>query len=447
MLHAVSAPPGGGSVALTGPAGGIAEAESLFTAVVAGSQPTGTVQFYDGSTALGAAVPLVGAVATLRTAALAPGPHTLSAAYSGDSANSPRVSNTLAHFVGASLPRIDIAADPSASMLGTPIKLTAAVVGNSPTGAVKFQSHGMDLGAAGAVSAGKAEAQFALLPAGSHLLTATYSGDGANPPATSPPIVVNVKLGVDPAFAAGDADGDGIPNGVEATELRNPVAKDNDIFTSARLFAMQQYRDFLGREGDAAGVTFWTSQLAGGAQNRAQMVETFFNSGEFQGRGAPVVRLYFAYFLRIPDYGGLQYWIERFRTGATLIGISNAFAASPEFIATYGNLSNSRFVERVYANVLGRLPDNEGLQFWLGQLNNSLITRGEMMVAFSESPEYRGLIGAEVYVTMMYVGMLRRAPDAPGFAQWVGYLEQGNPSLSLINLFLGSAEYRNRFLP
>ena len=47
-----------------------------------------------------------------------------------------------------------------------------------------------------------------------------------------------------------DPDGDGIPSGVESDEGTNAFVKDNDVFGNARLFAMQQYRDFLGREGD-----------------------------------------------------------------------------------------------------------------------------------------------------------------------------------------------------
>jgi hypothetical protein len=52
-----------------------------------------------------------------------------------------------------------------------------------------------------------------------------------------------------------------------------------------------------------------------------------------------------------------------------------------------------------------------------------------------------------VYVTMMYMGMMRRAPDPNGFNYWAGYLDQGNSGLALINGFLASAEYRKRFLP
>jgi len=69
-----------------------------------------------------------------------------------------------------------------------------------------------------------------------------------------------------------------------------------------------------------------------------------------------VVRLYSAYFLRIPDYDGLMYWVNRKTQGTALEEISDAFATSPEFQTTYGSLSNAEFVTLVYQNVLGRDP-------------------------------------------------------------------------------------------
>jgi hypothetical protein len=47
----------------------------------------------------------------------------------------------------------------------------------------------------------------------------------------------------------------------------------------------------------------------------------------------------------------------------------------------------------------------------------------------------------------MYFGMLRRTPEQQGFDFWVGYRNAGNSGLALIDAFLGSQEYRNRFLP
>ena len=125
-----------------------------------------------------------------------------------------------------------------------------------------------------------------------------------------------------------DTDGDGIPDTVEWTESRDPCVKDNDVFTSARLFAMQQYRDFLSREGDTFGIVYWTNNINTG-MSRAEVTKAFFDSPEFQGAIAPVTRLYFAYFNRIPDKPGLDYWIGQYRAGLPLGSISQAFAASP----------------------------------------------------------------------------------------------------------------------
>ena len=242
-----------------------------------------------------------------------------------------------------------------------------------------------------------------------------------------------------------DTDGDGLPDCVEQAAGRNAGVKDNDIFTQPLLFALQQYRDFLGREGDPSGVNSWITYLNTGG-NRGAMVENFFNSAEFQSTGAPVTRLYFAYFLRIPDYGGLTFWTNNFRQGNSLASISQAFASSAEFTNRYGALNNDQFVDLVYQNVLKRPADPAGKTFWLGQLNGGM-TRGAMMIGFSESPEFVAAIANSVYVTMMYEGMLKRAPDQPGFAFWVGYLGGGNSGQALINGFLGTAEYRVRFLP
>ncbi len=67
--------------------------------------------------------------------------------------------------------------------------------------------------------------------------------------------------------------------------------------------------------------------------------------------------------------------------------------------------------------------------------------------SFSENPEYKALTAHDVYVTMMYVGMLRRAPEQSGFDFRVAYIDAGNSGLALILGFLNAPEYHNRFLP
>jgi hypothetical protein len=56
-------------------------------------------------------------------------------------------------------------------------------------------------------------------------------------------------------------------------------------------------------------------------------------------------------------------------------------------------------------------------------------------------------MASEVFVTMMYAGMLRRTPEPTGFNGWVGGLKSGAYTRTqVINGFFLSTEYHNRFL-
>ena len=242
-----------------------------------------------------------------------------------------------------------------------------------------------------------------------------------------------------------DTDGDGAPDCTERVEATNPLVKDNDVFANARLFARQQYRDFLGREGDEAGVAFWANDIASGHRTRAQVMRIFLRSAEFEQTIAPLVRLYFTYFMRWPDVNGLQFWIAQRRAGMSVSQIADAFGQSAEFVQRYGSLDNAAYVNLVYRNVLGRAPDPDGFLFWKAQLDYGFMTRTEMMLRVSGSPEYVNGSANEVQVAMLYYGMLRREPDAGGFAFWVDFLDAGNSDIAILEGFFGSAEYRNRF--
>jgi hypothetical protein len=280
-------------------------------------------------------------------------------------------------------------------------------------------------------------------PAGDSSYLVSIQGIGGTAPAS----VEYTVIVIDPAVGTGDSDGDGVPDNVEVAEGMNPFVKDNDVFTNARRFAMQQYRDFLGREAEPAGASYWSNVVATGAQTRAQVIVAFFNSPEFQACTTPVVGLYFASFLRIPDYGGVLYWGAQCRSGRPLADIAQAFAMSPEFMSKYGTLTNAQFVALLYQNVLGRPADAGGQSYWTGQLDHGTMSRGDALLGFSESSEFKLDIDVSVFVTMMYIGMLHRSPEQGGFNAWVDYLEGGRSGLDLIQGILGSMEYHQRFLP
>ncbi|NNF52941.1 MAG: DUF4214 domain-containing protein [Acidimicrobiales bacterium] len=157
------------------------------------------------------------------------------------------------------------------------------------------------------------------------------------------------------------------------------------------------YANVLGRPPDASGRAFWLGQLQSG-MTRGSLMIGFSESQEFLNRtetaapgpslGHQIERLYRAYFNRSADQGGLDFWLEQIANGANLGALSGEFARSAEFVGTYGNLDNGQFVDLVYQNVLGRVPDVKGRAFWLETLETGVLTRGQVMIGFSESVEF-----------------------------------------------------------
>jgi len=104
------------------------------------------------------------------------------------------------------------------------------------------------------------------------------------------------------------------------------------------------------------------------------------------GHAGEAYRLYQTAFARTPDVPGLTYQVHALDAGASLSQIAANFIASPEFAATYGNLDNTAFVTLLYENALHREPDEGGLAFHVANLNAGM-SRADVLIAFSESPE------------------------------------------------------------
>ncbi len=215
-------------------------------------------------------------------------------------------------------------------------------------------------------------------------------------------------------------------------------------FESSADLIGQQYADFLGRQPDQAGLDYWTGVLGADRNQGPVVIENFMRSAEFAPRRS-VARLYLAFFDRAPDRAGFDFWANSLRQGGQLNDIAAAFADSTEFRNTYGELNDAEFIALVYNNVLLRQPDLEGFRFWLNRMQDPNVSRGDLMVAFSESAEFKRNSGPAVDVIMTYRGMLDRAPDSAGFSFWVSAVAGRNDALqTLIFNFLVSEEYSNR---
>lgn len=122
------------------------------------------------------------------------GTHTLSVSYPGDALFAAAQSNTITVTVTGAPTVTSLTATPATSTFGMPVTLTAAVTSTSPgniTGTVSFYSDGNLLSTA-PVASGSASVVTTSLPAGTHTLTCTYSGDKAFDTSACAPVTVTV---------------------------------------------------------------------------------------------------------------------------------------------------------------------------------------------------------------------------------------------------------------
>ena len=186
---------------------------------------------------------------------------------------------------------------------------------------------------------------------------------------------------------------------------------------NAKAFATAVAADFAGGVPSPSWLTGAEQDLEGAAVGLDAFVESALSLKGAALVTAPTIRLYLGFFLRSPDYSGLDYWARKVRAGTSLDVAASQFAAGSEFQRRYGALDNTAYVDRLYENLFGRDPDPSGLSYWVRRLDAGA-KRGWVMRQMCESAEYRRKTAQQVRVIQVYTAMLKRVPDPGGYAYW-----------------------------
>jgi hypothetical protein len=220
-------------------------------------------------------------------------------------------------------------------------------------------------------------------------------------------------------------------------------------------FVRQQYLDFLGREPDPPGFNGWMNTLTNCAAgdtscDRVHVSEMFYRSAEFQERGYFAYRFYATALGRKPDYLEFTPDLQRvggFLTQDQLTAAKNLlaldFVARPEFVSRYGSLSNPAYVDQLLNTAGVTLANRQSL---IDSLTNGTATRAQVLQEISESGDVYRKFYNQAFVVMEYFGYLHRDPDEL-YTNWIAELDRtGNPR-QMVEGFVNSVEYRNRFVP
>jgi Tol biopolymer transport system component len=211
-------------------------------------------------------------------------------------------------------------------------------------------------------------------------------------------------------------------------------------FDTVTDFVAKQYERFRGTAAAVTEIDAETKLINAGA-SPWHFIVNLLDEPAFSGRRAPLVRLYWAYFKRRPDLGGLNFWLNRYNNGSTLVRISQEFAKSSEFKTKYGNTTSEQFVTLVYQNVLEREPESGGLSYWAKKIDAGT-PRGQVMANFSESSEGKRVIGPRSDTILMALGMYGKIPSQALFDAAVSDRQNGYPREIIAAYILGAPEYQ-----
>ena len=177
-----------------------------------------------------------------------------------------------------------------------------------------------------------------------------------------------------------------------------------------------------------------------------------------QGDAAAIVyRMYDSAFGRAPDGYGQNGWTTALQKGLSVADMASGFAASQEFVATYGPLDNQHFVEQLYRNVLDREGEAAGVAGWTNALNTHAMSRGQVLAGFSELNEHVQKLAPEVSagifdvnetaasVARLYDAAFNRLPDGGGLLGWKDAVDHGMSLSAAADGFAFSAEFQNTY--
>jgi uncharacterized protein (TIGR03118 family) len=246
------------------------------------------------------------------------------------------------------------------------------------------------------------------------------------------------------------------PNGEIRGQLQwNPIEESS-------FFVRQHYLDFLNREPDAGGLSFWATQISGCGVNttcisnrRIDVSAAFFFSQEFQ------LTDFFVYSVRKASFGVLptfsQFTLDRSQIGfgsdADKKTFTEAFVQTGDFLGVYPTtLSGSAFIDKLIATI--QAGSGVDLSSKKADLENEYVS--EATQAASRARVLRRVVGYTEFtnvefnrgfVAAQYYGYLKRDPDPGGFNFWLNILNNTNPSniRGMVCAFITSAEYQLRF--
>ncbi len=151
----------------------------------------------------------------------------------------------------------------------------------------------------------------------------------------------------------------------------------------------------------------------------------------------------------MPDLASVSGFLSDAQLEAAKAQFAVDFTARPAFASAY-NFPNNQTGNQQYVDALlataGVTLSASTRQTLIDGLNNSTLTRAQVLRQIVESAEVSNKYFNQAYAVMEYFGYLRREPDA-AYLDWIHSLDTGTQPRTMVIGFVNSIEYRQRFGP
>ena len=255
-------------------------------------------------------------------------------------------------------------------------------------------------------------------------------------------------------------------------------------------FVRQHYHDFLSREADSDGLSFWSGGITSCGSDsqcievkRVNTSAAFFLSIEFKETGYLVERIYKAAYgdatgsstlggahqLKVPVVRLEEFLPDTQEIGAGVVVLApgwqekleankraflDEFVGRERFTAAFpASMTPAEFVDKLNENAGSPLSQGERDQL-VSDLAGRVKTRAQVLRAVAESDALAKAEFDRAFVLMQYVGYLRRNPnegadvDYTGYEFWLRKLDSFSGDFvraEMVRAFITSIEYRSRF--
>ncbi|MDV8108504.1 DUF4214 domain-containing protein [Bacillus sp. BAU-SS-2023] len=238
----------------------------------------------------------------------------------------------------------------------------------------------------------------------------------------------------------------------------------SDVKENCKILIKQFYKGFYGREADNDGLEYWSNEIVSQRRTVANVFECFINSDECKSKNYNneeyVKALYIGLQGREPDAAGLEYWTSQlglgqsrkvvlynifnsneFQTKLDLMGIKNKGQIDLDLNDNKGSVKN--LINQFYKGIYGREADNGGLEFWSSQVLDGKQSVADILLVFTNSEECKSKnYTNEEYVKSIYTALFNRIPNNEELNYWVGVLESGNSRVSVLAINMNSKEFQ-----